>query len=447
MNRRSPSLRWPLTVQPLLLQLAILFISFSIIVALATRLDSGGPYTDETITPVIAQAIARDDGGRLFLRRTQEMLQLQADTPNLWFIAQDDAGGRVSFGPVPEQYAAFNAVLRDLSYGHVRGRASPYALTAVIRREDSPIGPLTIMGHGKLTKLGITVILASSLTVVPIFVLMALVSLVAIPWIVRRSLVGVARIAHEADRIGAGRRGTRLSEDEVPEELAPLVRAVNDALGRLDEGYEQQRRFIASAAHELRTPIAILRLKIEAAQEESTRRLGSDIERLANLAEQMLDIQRLDASSPHKELDLASLVRQVAADLAPLLVSMDRSIEVTVDRVEPVRGDAGAIERVLTNLVQNAVHHGGRHVVVRVFGTAFEVEDDGPGIPVAARERVFEPFYRLQPRSSGAGLGLHFVKQVVEHHRGRVSVLDAPGGGTVARVIFPPAGPSQNDRP
>ncbi len=344
MSRRLPSLRWPLTVQPLLLQFAILFVSFPIMVALATRVDSGGPYTDETITPVIARAMQRDNDGRLFLSMTQEMVQLRADTPNLWFIAEDDAGSRISFGPVPEQYAGFNAVLRDLSYGHVRGRTSPYFLTAVIRRENSPIGPLTIMGHGKLTTLGFTVIVASSLSALPIFLIMALVSLVAIPWIVRRSLSGVARIAREAELIGAGRRGTRLSEDEVPEEIAPLVRAVNDALGRLDEGYERQRRFIASAAHELRTPIAILRVKIEAAQEESTRLLNSDIDRLANLAEQMLDVQRLDSSSHHEELELASLVRRVAADLAPLLVSMARSIEVTVDRGQAIRGDAGAIE-------------------------------------------------------------------------------------------------------
>jgi signal transduction histidine kinase len=293
------------------------------------------------------------------------------------------------------------------------------------------------MGHGKLTELSFTVIVASSLAALPIFLVMALVSLIAIPWIVRRSLAGVTRTAREAEQIDADRRGMRLSEEQVPDEIAPLVRAVNDALGRLDEGYERQRRFIASAAHELRTPIAILRVKIDAAQEASTRRLGSDLERLANLAEQMLDVQRLDSSSHQEKLDLAALVRRVAADLAPLLIAADRSIEVTVDCAQPILGDAGAIERVVTNLVQNAIHHGGRHVTVRVLGPTFEIEDDGHGIPSEARERVFEPFYRLQPQLSGGGLGLHLVKQVVEHHGGKVLLLDAPNGGTIARVTFP----------
>lgn len=441
MSRRPPSLKRPLIVQPLLFQFAILFISFPLLVALALRADSGGPYTDERITPVIAAAVVRADDGGLAVRMTRELAALRAETPTLWFMAEDDAGRRVSFGQVPAQYASAAGLLRNLSYGHVRDRFAPHVLSAVIRREDSPVGPLTILGHGKLTQVGFTVIAASNIAALPIFLLMALMSLVAIPWIVRRSLAGVDRIAHEAQEIDVGRRGVRLSEAQVPSEIAPLVRAVNDALGRLDEGYERQRRFIASAAHELRTPIAILRVKVDASGDLETRRLGSDVERLANLAEQMLDLQRLDAARHDDEVDLAALVRRVAGDLAPLLIAAGRSIEVTVEAAQPVRGDAGAIERVVTNLVQNATEHGGRHVVVRVQGPVFEVEDDGPGIAPEERERVFEPFHRLRPRAAGSGLGLHLVQQVVERHDGHVSLHGAPGGGTIARVALQPARP------
>ena len=444
MSRRPPSLKRPLIVQPLLFQFAILFICVPALVALALRADSGGAYTDERITPVIAAAIVRAADGGLALRRTPELAALRAETPALWFVAVDDSGHRVSLGQVPAQYAAATGLLRNLSYGHVRDRFAPHALSAVIRREDSPAGPVTILGHGKLTQVGFTVLAASNVAALPIFLLMVLMSLVAIPWIVRRSLAGVARIAAEAESIDVDRRGVRLSEAQVPSEIAPLVRAVNDALGRLDEGYERQRRFIASAAHELRTPIAILRVKVDASRDPDTRRLGSDVERLANLAEQMLDLQRLDAARRDEEIDLAALVRRVAADLAPLLIAADRSIAVEVDAAQPVRqvrGDAGAIERVATNLVQNAIEHGGRHVVVRVQGPAFEVEDDGPGIPPEERERVFEPFHRLRPRSAGSGLGLHLVQQVVERHGGHVSLLGAPGGGTIARVVLSPVRP------
>lgn len=436
--KRAPSLKWPLIVQPLLLQFAILFVTIPVIVGMAVRTDHGGHYTDERLTEVVARAIVRAPDGALAVRMTDELAALRADAPNLWFMAEDDAGRRVSFGPVPQQYAAFDGLLQHLSYGHVRDRSPPYMLTAVLRRENTAAGPLAILGHGKLIEVGVIVLLASNVAGIPIFVLMVLVSLIAIPWIVRRSLAGVARIARDAEQIDVGRRGMRLSQEQVPREIAPLVQAVNDALGRLDEGYERQRRFIASAAHELRTPIAILRVKVDAAEEAGTRRLGSDVERIANLAEQLLDLQRLDTAMSDEELDLVSLVRRVAADLAPLLLASQRSIEVALEQPQPVRGDAGAIERVLTNLVQNAIEHGGRHVTIRVMGAAFEVEDDGPGIPLQERERVFEPFHRLRPRSAGSGLGLHLVQQVIERHGGHVSLLGAPGGGTIARVEFPP---------
>jgi two-component system sensor histidine kinase TctE len=434
MSRKPPSLKRPLIVQPLIFQLAILLVSCTIFMALALRSDSGGLYADESIAPVIAQSIVRDRDGGLAVRMTPELARLRAASPDLWFVAEDDAGRTVAFGHVPSHYASLAGRLHDLSYAQLRDRSPPYRLSAVIRREAGPAGTLTILGHGALAGVSFVVILVSNIVVIPIFLALALISLIVTPWIVRRSLAGVSRIAREAEQIDIARRGRRLSEDHVPSEIAPLVRAVNDALRRLDEGYERQRRFIASAAHELRTPIAILRLKIDAADEAATRRLGGDVERLANLAEQLLDLQRLDTDRNDEDFDLATLVRRVAGDLAPLLIASGRTIEVRIDGTRLLRGDAGAIGRVVTNLVQNAIEHGGSHVTVRVLGSAFEVEDDGPGIPSEDRERVFEPFHRLQPRSTGTGLGLNLVQQVVERHGGHVSILDAPGGGTRVRV-------------
>lgn len=437
MRKKPPSLKRPLIVQPLIFQLVILIISCSVIMALAIRADVGGRYTDETITLTIADAIVRDRNGGLSVRNTPALAALRSETPDLWFVAEDERGRRATYGRIPSPYASLVGALRDVSYAHLRDRSPPYRLSAVIRRETGPAGTLTILGHGKLTEVNFIVFLASNVVVIPIFLLLALIALIVTPWIVRRSLAGVARIAAEAEQIDPERRGRRLSEEHVPREIAPLVRAVNDALKRLDAGYERQRRFIASAAHELRTPIAILRVKVDAADDPATRRLGGDVERLANLAEQLLDLQRLDGDRNDETLDLAALVRRVAGDLAPLLIASGRAIEVAIDEARPVRGDTGAIERVVTNLVQNAIEHGGRKVAIRVLGSSFEVEDDGPGIPPEERERVFEPFHRLRPRSIGAGLGLNLVQQVVERHDGHVSILGAPGGGTIVRVEFP----------
>ena len=127
----------------------------------------------------------------------------------------------------------------------------------------------------------------------------------------------------------------------------PLVSAVNDALRRLDEGYERQRRFIASAAHELRTPIAILAAKVEVNSSAAVRNLAGNVQRLATLAEQLLDIQRLDTDRHDKKLDLGALVRRVVAELVPLLVAAGRRIEVEAQQGACCRGDAAALERVV----------------------------------------------------------------------------------------------------
>lgn len=437
--KRPSSLKRPLVVFPLLFHFATLLITIALLLAVALRVDSGGAYTDEKMIAVVARAIVRHGDGRLAVRMTPELAALRAETPDLWFAAEDDAGRSVSFGLIPRHYQSLIGGLSDLSYAQMRDREPPYDLVAVIRQQDSPAGRLTILGHGKVTELSFIFLMASNVTFLPIFILLALTSLIVTPWIVRRSLAGISRIALEAEEIDADRRGRRLSEQHVPSEIAPLVRAVNDALRRLDEGYERQRRFIASAAHELRTPIAILRAKVEAAPDTATRRLGYDVQRLATLAEQLLDLQRLDTERPQEVVDMVALVRSVVADMAPLLIASDRGIEVRVEDGRPCRGNAMALERVVTNLVQNAMEHGGRNITVRVAEFGFEVEDDGPGIPPGERERVFEPFHRLRPRSTGSGLGLNLVQQVVDRHGGRIAIHGAHGGGTIVRVELPPA--------
>ncbi len=442
--KEPSSLRRPLIIYPLAVNFAILIVSFAIIIAVAIRFDSGGPYTDEQIIPVIAGAITRDETGQLSVEMTPELADLRAGTPQLWFVAQDDFGRSVSFGSVPQHYASLVGRLSDLSFAQLRDRHPPYKLAAVVRRQTTDIGDLTILGHGALSDLNLTVILASNVIVLPIFVLLALTSLLVTPWIVRRSLAGVRRIAREAEAINAHTRGRSLSEDEAPREVAPLVSAFNAALRRLDEDHERQRRFLGFAAHELRTPIAVLRSKVESADSAETRSLAGDIQRLATLAEQLLDLQRMENDERRECFDLAALVRKAVAELAPLMIASGKTVAVEVATNEPVLGDPTAIERVVMNLVQNAAQHGGQHIIVRVTDEGFEVEDDGPGIAPGERDRIFEPFYRLRPSASGSGLGLNLVKEVIARHGGQVAILDAPGGGAIVRVDLRARHPRQN---
>lgn len=438
MTKRQPSLKWPLIVKPLIFHLIALLIAFFVLLLVLVRLDSGGHYTVQTFTKVAADAVVRNRDGQLSVQMTPALAEVLGVAPAAWFVAEDGQGRHVRFGEVPTEYASLMSRLGGITYGDLRGSTASNRLAVAVRQESGPAGALTVMGHGEVTTLTLRLALAANIIVIPIFALLATVSIILIPLIVRRSLAGVARIADEARQIAVNQRGIRLTETAVPVEIAPLVRAVNDALGRLDEGYERQRRFIAAAAHELRTPIAILRIKVDAAGEPAYR-LSAEVERLSTLAEQLLDLHRLDQEGPMEPIDLASLVRRVAADLAPLLIAAGKEIGVSVDRHDAILGNVGALERVVSNLIQNAMEHARRNVLIRVYDNGFEVEDDGPGIPPDARERVFEPFQRLQPRQTGAGLGLNLVRQVIDRHRGRVSILDAPDGGAVIRVELPRA--------
>jgi len=290
----------------------------------------------------------------------------------------------------------------------------------------------------------------------PIFLgllfLLTVVSLVVVPLIVRRQLRGVDAIAAEADTIDVNQPGIRLSSERVPSELHPLVRAINSALQRLDDGIEQRQRFLADAAHELRTPIAILHTRIELLPEGAERsRLMLDVARLANLANQLLDLQRLDASrTAFQPVNLVDLAAQVASDMAPLVIaagdeiSFDNEVETII-----VDADAAAISRALVNLIQNAIAHGGKETQITVAvlrdGT-LRVTDTGPGIAEQYREAIFEPFHRITPLDHGAGLGLNLVKDIVARHHGRVVVSDAIGGGAQFEIVLPLAAASLERR-
>jgi signal transduction histidine kinase len=279
--------------------------------------------------------------------------------------------------------------------------------------------------------------------ILPNLVLMTLTTLVAIPIVVRRALARLGDVAKQATEIDVDRRGTRLSVDGVPSEVSALVKAVNDALGRLDEGYERQERFLADAAHELRTPIAILQTRLDSLTDspEKTRLLEA-VARLATVAEELLDLQRLkQRRGSFSRVDLVAIGRCVAIELAPLAIGAGYELVFDPDSEHVVvMGDELALQRALTNLVQNAIEHGGRRGAITIgVGSAgvLQVSDEGPGIPIAQRCRIFEPFHRLQAHPRGAGLGLNLVWEIVRQHNGSIAVVDAPSGGACLRIRLP----------
>jgi len=243
---------------------------------------------------------------------------------------------------------------------------------------------------------------------------------------------------------------------DLPQEVRPLVEALNDLLRRLGTALEVQRQFVADAAHELRTPLTALKLQAQlferaAGDAERETALGAvreGIARATHVVEQLLTLARQEPEAgarPFAGVELSELARVAIAELVPLAEA--RAIDLGMSRMEPARvtGDREALRVLLANLVDNAVRYTPERgqVDVSTFvadgAAVIEVTDTGPGIPAEERERVFDRFYRRAGSGTpGSGLGLAIVRKVVERHRGRVELVDGPGGrGLTARVTLP----------
>lgn len=262
---------------------------------------------------------------------------------------------------------------------------------------------------------------------------------------VRNSLSPLKELAVRAARIDAGNSALRLPSAGVPAELVSLVNSFNRVLDRLDDGLRSQREFNASAAHQLRTPLAVFAANIDAMSDRAVAaKLRHDVDHMSRLVDQLLVIARLgtlDAQAGEK-VDLCAVAREAAEVLAPLAISTGKSLEID----EPpgpvfVRGSRCAVAAAIGNLIENALFHSpsGKSVRIRVTPTpAVVVEDSGPGVPPELREKIFERFWRGDTSRSGAGLGLSIVQRIMEASDGAVLVADAPGGGAQFTLRFSP---------
>ncbi len=257
-----------------------------------------------------------------------------------------------------------------------------------------------------------------------------------------RPIIAASSLAGE---IGPDHIELRLPETGMPLEVLPLVRAVNRALERLDAGFRAQREFTADAAHELRTPLAILRTQIDMiADREVAEPLRHDVESMSRMVNQLLEISELDSFfiAPGETADIVAIATEVAAFLAPLAVSQNKTLAVTGAR-HPVRvrGNPDAIGRALRNLAENALGHTapGTTVELAVAGAGeVRVLDRGPGVSSVERQHIFKRFWRRDRRRGGhAGLGLAIVARIVEMHGASLAVEDRPGGGAVFAIRFP----------
>jgi signal transduction histidine kinase len=272
--------------------------------------------------------------------------------------------------------------------------------------------------------------------------------------IFRRAVAPLLRASEEAKSIGPARTDIRLPTRQIPSEILPLVTAVNQALDRLEDGFRVQRQFTADAAHQLRTPLAILQTRIETLGDRAgTRELHADIEGMGRIVGQLLEIAELDTLvlDPSETADLRAVCADVVGSIAPYALAGQKDIALRGTN-EPVhiRGNAAMLQRAIFNLAENAIKYTARDTAVDVEvcdDGSVRVRDCGPGIPASDHGLIFQRFWRGdRRRTDGAGLGLSIVREVAEDHSATVAVENLPSGGAQFTLCFQLAGETSSGK-
>ena len=312
--------------------------------------------------------------------------------------------------------------------------------------------------------------------ILPQFVILPL-AVVLVWFALARGIKPLARLQKRIRK----RESTDLSpidERDVPDEVVPLVRSINELLARLDQSIGTQKQFLADAAHQLKTPLAGLRMQAELAGREidtgasdvkkSLQQIAWSSQRAAHMVNQLLAMARAEDREQalrRQDLNLAAIVKETVRDFVPK--AMDKRIDLgyegpDADTGVHLHGQPVLVREMVRNLVDNALQYtpAGGTVTARVVADPFgqvvvlQVEDNGPGIAEAERELVFQPFYRpADTLIDGSGLGLAIVREVVKQHGAEISVADAQqrsamaagcsGPGTLVTVRFPVHGQAQ----
>lgn len=435
----NPSLWWKLSWQLSLVFVAVVAVVIIGLCVYATSVLSPNEGMQDKLTTALEEALTSDLQGKPAIADSPLLRSLKAENDRLWFVVAAPSGETASYGMIPAPYAdlaRYVYLIKDADIREAPGTTENASIDIV----ETAHGDYRVMYGGNPSKSSAFLsILGKSYPIYALLLSVALPAIfLAVPRIVGRALAGVSDVAREASEIEPRRHGARLPVDGIPQEVAPLVTAFNGTLQRLENESRKRQRFLIDAAHELRTPIAIMQTRIDGMPEgQERRKLLDDVARLADAAEQLLDFERNDqATDLNETVDLVGIARTVVADLAPLAIAAGYQIsfQSEVESLER-KGSPSALPRAISNLVRNAIDHGGNVGMITVSVSAdgrIDVVDEGPGIPAEHRELVFEPFYRVSPKSRGAGLGLSLVKQVTANHGGQVTIRSGSTGTQVA---------------
>lgn len=286
--------------------------------------------------------------------------------------------------------------------------------------------------------------------------LMALLGGVITFFISGHALKPISEFSDKIEKVQAQNLAASRIEENKVKELNQLSISYNKMLERLSESFETQRQFTANAAHELRTPLAVMQVQLDLynatehpdndeCSQKTLKMVTEQNERLSKMVKTLLDMSELQTVARDEEIALDALVEEVLADLEPLAQKKDITLTGNCEALTMTGSDI-LIYRLVYNLVENAIkyNHSDGKVTVTVAkkdqNIIFSVADTGNGIPEALKNRIFEPFFRIDKSRSralgGVGLGLALVYEIVRVHNGNITVKDNPAGGTIFEIIF-----------
>ena len=337
------------------------------------------------------------------------------------------------------QKAADDVLPAEVQIAAARATVDGQPVTVIV---ETPTGLL----HQLNSEFALRLLLA-----VPVVLILAAV---AVWLIVGRALRPVERIRRAVTEITSADLSRRVPEPGTADEIGHLAHTMNDMLDRLEGSTRSQRRFVADASHELRTPLTAVRTTLEVglAYPDKTpwpviaERATQQAARLEELIEQLLLLAKADErqfATRQDAVDLTTLLSDTVAHLPEPRVPVELHAQARL----AVTGDVGQLERLLRNIIDNALRYATHRVVVTATAQGalvqVHVDDDGPGIPAADRDRVFDRFVRLdasRERANGrgtAGLGLAIAREIAHAHRGEITLVERPGGGTRAVATLP----------
>jgi signal transduction histidine kinase len=249
-----------------------------------------------------------------------------------------------------------------------------------------------------------------------------------------------------ARRIGEGDYSAR-AETKGPPEIATLARTLNDSARQTNALLTSQRSFVADASHQLRTPLAAMRLTLDNVRDttddpEVSRRIATvdaEIHRMSRMVEGLLALARAESTAAPQPIDLAAIIDQRVSTWSAALAETEVELVVELDRPCWITATPGAMEQVLDNVLSNALAAApaGSTITLKARKTGkLVISDQGPGMTAEQRGRAFDRFWRAGPPGTGTGLGLAIVKQLVEHDGGQVELRDAPGGGLAVHAVL-----------